>query len=73
MSPGTAPYIIAAVPIVEIASGKRFVVLDGTLLDRHPWRAGDKISLCIDEKWPNFIAVTNLSQSSVLYFLMSQD
>lgn len=73
MSPGNAPFVIAAVPVVESASGHRLTLLDGNLLDRNPWRAGDRISLCIDARWPNFIAVTNLERAGVLYFLMSRD
>ena len=73
MSPGAAPFVVASVPVVESASGHRLTLLDGALLDRNPWRTGDKISLCTDAKWPNFIAVTNLSRSGVLYFLISRD
>ena len=73
MSPGTAPFVMAAVPVVETIAGKRFILLDGNLLDRNPWRAGDKVSLCRDEEWPGFIAVTNLTRAAVLYFLASRD
>lgn len=72
-SPGTAPYVIAAVPVIESASGHRLVLLDSDLLDRNPWLVGDRISLCLDVRWPNFIAVTNLRHSGVLYFMVSRD
>ncbi len=73
MSPGSAPYVMASIPVVEIAAGQRLFVMDRTLLDRNPWRAGDKVSLCLDVKWPNFLAVTNHSRPGVLYFRITKD
>ena len=68
--PDLARYVVAAAPVIWTASGMDFTVVDQSLLNHNQWQPGDRLSVCPDARWPNFLAVTNIDRNATLFFLI---